>query len=470
MEQTKTLRLSAAVFLLLVIFPKFARQFKEFMSKEISFKSINALAIPAIFAGISESVISLTDIAIVGNIKENGVEALAAAGLVGSFLTAIIWVVAQTKTAISATVSQHLGANRIYAVKTVVPQAIAFNFVLSLIILLSTTLFSNLIFKAYNAEGLILDYAVSYYNIRALGFPLTLITFALYGVFRGLQNTLWAMKCSLVGAFLNVVLDFAFVFGIEGFIPAMHLQGAAYASLIAQFVMFAMAVYYYVTKTPFTFKLRRTLNPALKPLILMSFNFILRTATLNIAIYMANAYATGYGKEFSAAQSILMNIWLFFSFFIDGYASAGNAMSGKLMGMKNYTGLWRLSKRISTYSMLIALLLAVVCAVFYTPIGLLFNQDPKVIEIFTSVFWIVLIMQPINALAYIYDGIFKGMGDAKLLRNNLFFATFCGFIPTLLLFDYLDFKLYSVWFAFAVWMACRSFPLMYIFKRDYLHR
>lgn len=440
------------------------------MGKEISFKNINALAIPAIFAGISESVISLTDIAIVGNIKENGVEALAAAGLVGSFLTAIIWVVAQTKTSISATVSQHLGANRIYAVKTLVPQAIAFNFILSIAILISTTLFSNLIFKAYNAEGLILEYAVDYYNIRALGFPLTLITFALYGVFRGLQNTLWAMKCSLVGAFLNVILDFAFVFGIDGFIPAMHLKGAAYASLIAQFVMFAMALYYYLYKTPFTLKLRKKINPSLKPLIIMSFNFILRTATLNIAIYMANAYATGYGKEYIAAQSILMNIWLFFSFFIDGYASAGNAMAGKLVGQNNYMGLWNLSKRISQYSIIVSVVLILLCAVFYKPIGLLFNQDPEVIHIFTTVFWIVLIMQPINTLAYIYDGIFKGMGDAKLLRNNLFFATFCGFIPTLLLFDYLDFKLYSVWFAFAVWMACRSFPLMYIFKRDYVQR
>ncbi len=440
------------------------------MGKEISFKNINALAIPAIFAGISESVISLTDIAIVGNIKENGVEALAAAGLVGSFLTAIIWVVAQTKTSISAMVSQHLGANRIYAVKTLVPQAIAFNFILSIAILISTTLFSNLIFKAYNAEGLILDYAVDYYNIRALGFPLTLITFALYGVFRGLQNTVWAMKCSMVGALLNVILDFVFVFGIDGVIPAMHIKGAAYASLIAQFVMFAMALYYYLYKTPFTLKLRKKINPSLKPLILMSFNFILRTATLNIAIYMANAYATGYGKEYIAAQSILMNIWLFFSFFIDGYASAGNAMAGKLVGQNNYKGLWDLSKRISRYSIIVSIFLILVCVIFYKPIGLLFNQDPEVIHIFITVFWIVLIMQPINTLAYIYDGIFKGMGDAKLLRNNLFFATFCGFIPTLLLFDYLGFKLYSVWFAFAVWMACRSFPLMYIFKRDYVHR
>lgn len=439
------------------------------MKAKITFREINVLAIPAIFSGISESIISLTDIAIIGNIKEHNVEALAAAGLVGSFLSAIIWVVAQTKTSISAIVSQHLGANRIYAVKTLVPQAITFNFILSIFILISTSLLANSIFKAYNAEGLILEYAESYYRIRALGFPLTLITFAIYGVFRGLQNTLWAMKCSIVGALLNVVLDFALVFGIEGWIPAMHLEGAAYASVISQFVMFSMALYYYLTKTPFTLKIRRKLNPSLKPLILMSFNFILRTTTLNITMYLANAYATGYGKNFIAAQSILMNIWLFFSFFIDGYASAGNALSGKLLGQKNYPALWQMSKSISKYSIVISLLLIALCAVFYKQIGLLFNQDIEVITVFVSVFWIVLVMQPINALAYIYDGIFKGLGDAKFLRNNLIFATFCGFIPTLLLFDYLGWQLYGVWIAFSVWMCCRSFPLIYTFKKKYLN-
>ncbi|WP_010256872.1 MATE family efflux transporter [Myroides injenensis] len=440
------------------------------MVSKITFKDINKLAIPAIFSGISESLMSLTDIAIVGNVKENSVEALAAVGLVGSFLSAIIWVVAQTKTSISATVSQHLGAKRLFAVKTLVPQAILFNFLLSLLLFLITTIFVHEIFVAYNATGLILTYAKEYYLIRAWGFPLTLITFALYGVFRGMQNTIWSMKCSLVGALLNVILDYVLVFGIDGFIPAFHIKGAAYASIIAQSVMLIMALYYFFTKTPFTLKVRKTINPSLKPLIIMSFNFIIRTATLNFAIYLANAYATGYGKNFIAAQSILMNIWLFFSFFIDGYASAGNAMSGKLLGEKNYKAMWKMSKDISKYAIIISIMLIAICMLFYNQIGLLFNKNIEVLKVFISIFWLVLIVQPINALAYIFDGIFKGMGDAKFLRNNLIFATFCGFIPTLLILDYFGFKLYSIWIAFTVWMCLRSFPLIYIFKKNYVNK
>lgn len=438
------------------------------MKHKVSFKEINKLAIPAIIAGIAEPLISLTDIGIIGNVDENPVEALAAAGIVGSFLSAIIWVVAQTKTAISSLVSQHLGANRLHAVKTLVPQAILFNLLLSLVIYVSTAWFATAIFRIYNAEGLILNYAADYYQIRALGYPLTLVTFAIFGVFRGLQNTLWAMKCSLTGALLNVVLDYILVYGIEGFVPAMHLQGAAIASVISQSVMFVMALYFFFSKTPFGLKVKRRINPRMKGLLVMSANLFIRTAALNFAIYLANAYATDYGKDYIAAQSILMNIWLFFSFFIDGYANAGNAISGKLLGARDYKKLWSLSKDISFYATVIALILALTCGILYNQVGLIFSKDTTVLALFSSVFWIVLLMQPINAVAFMFDGMFKGMGEAAYLRNVLLAATFLGFWPALLIGDYFNLKLYAIWISFVVWMLIRSITLVIKFRRKYL--
>ncbi|AVR44716.1 MATE family efflux transporter [Christiangramia fulva] len=440
------------------------------MDNSTSFKNINRIAIPAIIAGIAEPLISLTDIAVIGNVDEHSIEALAAAGIVGSFLSAIIWIVAQTKTAISAIVSQHLGANRLHAVKTLIPQAIAFNFLFSLVIYAVTAYFARAIFSAYNAEGLILKYSEDYYQIRALGYPLTLVTFAIFGVFRGLQNTLWAMKCSLTGAAVNVALDYLLVYGVEGIIPPMHLKGAAYASLTAQGVMLVMAFWFFFKKTPFHLKLSWNINPRMKGLLLMAANLFVRTAALNFAIYLANAYATDYGKNYIAAQSILMNIWLFFSFFIDGYANAGNAIGGKLLGAKDYKNLWELSKRISKYAVLIALILMAVCAVLYNQIGLIFNKEASVLVLFSSVFWIVLLMQPVNAIAFMFDGIFKGLGEAKYLRNVLLVANFLGFTPALLISDYFGLKLYGIWIAFFVWMLIRSSTLVIYFRRKYLHK
>ncbi len=73
-------------------------------------------------------------------------------------------------------------------------------------------------------------------------------------------------------------------------------------------------------------------------------------------------------------------------------------------------------------------------------------------------------MQPINALAFLFDGIFKGLGEAAYLRNLLLTATFVGFIPTLLFFDYLGWRLYAIWTAFFVWMLIRAGGLVWRFS------
>lgn len=207
----------------------------------VSFKNINKLAIPATVSGIAEPLLSITDTAIVGNIPVDGLESLAAAGIVGSFLSMLIWVLGQTRSAISAIVSQYLGAGRLQEVSDLPAQAIYLNLILSLLLLLSTIFVIEDIFRLFEAKGKILDYCVSYYGIRVWGFPLTLFTFAVFGIFRGLQNTFYPMVIAISGALLNILLDIVLVYGVAGYIPALYLEGAAWASLAAQGAMALMA-------------------------------------------------------------------------------------------------------------------------------------------------------------------------------------------------------------------------------------
>jgi len=441
-----------------------------YKESNITFKGINKLAIPAIISGIAEPLLSITDTAIVGNIQENPTEALAAVGIAGSFISALVWILAQTRSAISAIVAKYLGAKKLDEIASLPAQIIAINLGLSILIYVVTIFFTNQIFQLYNAEGLILNYAVDYYKIRAIGFPLTLFVFSVFGVFRGLQNTFWPMIISIIGAALNIILDFVLVYGIEGIIDPMNVKGAAWASVIAQAVMAILAFVLILKKTPFSLKFTLPFNKEIKNLLAISLNLVIRAMALNVALYLANSYATKYGENYIAAQTIAFQIWLFFAFFIDGYASVGNIVSGKLLGEKNYETMWRLSIKLSRYSIIIAIILAVICGVFYKQIGLLFSKDELVLQSFYSIFWIVLVMQPINAVAFVFDGIFKGLAEAVTLRNLLIVATFFGFIPALLIGDYFDLKLYAIWIAFTVWMLLRSGILVIKFRRKYLHK
>jgi len=278
------------------------------------------------------------------------------------------------------------------------------------------------------------------------------------------------MIISIVGASLNIGLDFMLVYGVEGFIEPMNVKGAAWASVISQGVMALLSFVFLLKKTPFSLKIKFPFNKEIKNLLAISFNLIIRAMALNIALYLANSYATKYGENYIAAQTIAFQIWLFFAFFIDGYASVGNIVSGKLLGERNYETMWKLSIKLSRYSIIIAIMLSVLCGVFYREIGLLFSKDELVLQSFYGVFWMVLLMQPINAIAFVFDGIFKGLAEAVTLRNLLIVATFLGFVPVLLIGDYFDLKLYAIWMAFTVWMLLRAGILVVKFRKKYLHK
>ncbi|RMA66082.1 MATE family efflux transporter [Ulvibacter antarcticus] len=434
----------------------------------ISFKRIQQLAIPAIVSGIAEPVLSSTDAAIVGNIPDFGTESLAAVGIVGAFLSMLIWILGQTRSAISAIVSQNLGAGKLSDLNNFPAQAIYFNIILSIIVLFSTYFFVEEIFSLLNAEGIILEYSIDYYNIRVWGFPLTLFTFAVFGLFRGLQNTFWPMIIAGIGATVNIGLDFALVYGIQDYIPAMGIKGAAWASLISQALMAIIALFFLLKKTEVSLKLRFPLHPEVRRLVTMSFNLFIRSIALNIALLLAVREATGLGTEFMAAHAIAVNIWLFTAFFIDGYGAAGNILSGKLLGERNYKSLWMLTKKVVSYNIVVSFLLIIIGLVFYEPLGRLFNKDPQVLLIYNGIFFMVLICQPISAIAFTLDAIFKGLGEMGYLRNVLLGATFLGFIPFLYFAKYMDWGIIGIWGAILAWVAYRAIALVVKFKRKYI--
>jgi len=380
----------------------------------------------------------------------------------------LIWVLGQSRSAISSIISQYLGANKLDEVKNLPAQAITFILILSLLICLGTYPFSNAIFKLYNASGLLLDYSVSYYNIRIFGLPFTLYTFAVFGIFRGLQNTYHPMLIAITGAVVNIILDVMLVYGIADLFPPLYLKGAAIASVLAQFLMAALATYFLVKKTEIPLKLYGPINKEFPKFLNMIKHLIVRTLALNTALYFAARFATGYGNTYIAAYTIAINLWFFAAFAVDGYSSAGNILSGKLFGAKNYHLLVQLSNQLIKYALIVGFIMGGIGALLYRPIGYIFTNDPEVLTQFYDIFWIVLLMQPVCALAFVFDGIFKGLGKMKDLRDVLLLATLLVFLPSIFIFDYYGWKLHGVFTAYTLWMIARGIPLIIKFRKQFL--
>lgn len=437
--------------------------------KSISFSNINKLALPAIIAGIAEPLISLADTAIIGRL-ENGSDAISAVGNANAFYLMLIWLLAQSKTAISAIVSRHYGASTLDDIKSLIPQA----FILNILIgcsFLPTIIWSKEIFSAtYTLEGEALLMASDYYFFRALGLPIALATFLIFGVFRGLQNTHWAMKISLIGGGVNIILDLILVHGWDGIITGMGVKGASIASLTAQLLMLVLAITTLYKKTTFRLsKWRQNLHPEMHALFNLMVNLFARTFLLNIAINLANRVATSYGNIYNAANQIAWQLWLLSAFVIDGYSNAANAMAGRFLGENNKSAMRLMFKKILKYNVVLSSLVGFIYLIFYKYWASLFTDNLAVKEQFESVFYLVAITQPINAIAFTMDGIFKGLGQAKFLRNLLFIATIIFFVPSLFMLDYLLQDLSAIWFSFLIWMIVRSILPLIRFRKLYFN-
>ena len=234
---------------------------------------------------------------------------------------------------------------------------------------------SRFLFQENNEQ--IQQFSASYYNIRAMGLPLSLFIAGVFGVFRGYQNTSWAMVISFVGGTANIVMDLILVNGIEGLVPAYGVEGAAIASVIAQLMMAILCVVYLLNKTPFNLKLSFPLNPEFSNMFWIAMNMLARSLALNITFILALRYASGYGAKELAAYTIGINIWLFTSFFIDGYSNAGNALAGKFLGANDNKNLNRLGWKLMFINLKIAIGLSIIYFVSYPFMSQIFNSDSR---------------------------------------------------------------------------------------------
>mgnify|MGYP001168172364 CR=1 FL=1 len=433
----------------------------------ISNKEINKLAIPAILYNITEPLIGLADTAIIGQMSENATFAQGGVGLAAGLISTLIWGFAQMRTALSAIISRHFGSKTIYKIQSLIPQTLLLTLIIGLILsIIFGTFYEKIAFFLFGTiDNLTLKFSNDYFSLRCIGIPIGLLVALFFGIFRGFQNTTWAMYIGVTGGIINIILDFILVIGIDNYIEPLGVKGAAIASVISQIIMLFLCIFVFIKKTPFKLFYSKNINPYFQEMISIFINMFLRTIVLNIVFIISNRFANSYGKFELAAYTIGYNIWIFTSFFIDGYSNAGNALAGKYLGQNDNEKLSRLGNKLLKINIQISLVLVIIYAIFYTKIGKLFNSDSEVIMYFNATFWIVIIAQPFNAIAFTFDGIFKGLGRAVDLRNTLTVATFIVFIPVIYLLDFITPNSFCIWAALSLWMIYRGMSLLLKFKK-----
>ena len=293
-----------------------------------------ALALPAIISNITTPLLGLIDVAIVGHF--GAASYLGAIAVGTTMFNMIYWLFAFLRMGTAGIAAQAHGADNLAEASATLRRGLLMAATFgSLMIALAIPLCS-LALRLLHVESEVAPQAQTYFYIAIAGAPAVLGTYVLNGWLLGRQNTRIPMWIALMTNLANTALSLFMVFCL-----GMRIEGVALGTAISQWLGFSACLIatirkYRPQKVTFAILLHRH---ALARLFKINSHIFLRTLCL-VAVTM---WFTRRGNEFGvtilAANALLMQLFMFFSYFSDGFAFAAEALAGKAVGANDLTSL-----------------------------------------------------------------------------------------------------------------------------------
>lgn len=422
--------------------------FKRIFRRSPFDREIFGLAIPALGALAADPLVSLVDTAFVGRL---GPVPLAALGINVSVFSLSFLVFNFLAYGTTPRIGRAIGRRDRTAAGRIVMQALTLAVLTGIAATLLLLLLARPILAAMGASGELMDEALIYLRIRAFAGPAILIITAGHGIFRGYHDTKTPLKISLGLNIVNLILNPLFIFGM-----GMGIAGAATATIIAQWAGAAWFLMIFLVRDREQMGIRIFVPPLaeLVPFLRIGWELSIRTFALIGTMTLATAIATRVGVTAVAAHQVAAQLWLFMALVVDALAVAAQALVAGYLGAAKPRIARRVADRMLMLGLFAGLILGVGFALLSGLLPRLFTDDAAVIELVLSVFPFIIVMQPINALVFVWDGIFMGNEDFGYLAKAMIISAAAG-IGVLLLVIPMGWGLAGVWWAIITLMGVR---------------
>lgn len=383
-------------------------------------KQILRLAIPSILANITIPLVGLVDTAIVGHISD----AAAIGGIaVGTMLFDLLyWNFGFLRVGTSGMTAQAFGADDTPECARLLIRSLGIAGAGAALILLLQWLFVTAVLALMPCSAEVACFARRYFFIRIWAAPATLSLMALKGWFIGMQDTVSPMVCDIVVNVLNMAVSYA----LAVYTP-LGAIGVAYGTLVAQYVGLLTAVVLLTAKYRSVLggipilPILRDLSAA-RRLIRLNSDLFLRSLCF-MAVYVGyTVIASAYGDTELAVSSILMKLFMLFSYFVDGFAYAGEALVGRYIGAREGTQLPRVVRLLFVWSLAVGLLFTLVYAILGTDSIRLMTSDTSVLRAAQSYMGWLIAMPLVSTLAFMWDGVYVGATAGTAIRNAMIWA------------------------------------------------
>lgn len=378
-----------------------------------------------------------------------GAPPLAALGIAATLLSSVLWIFNFLGVGSQTRVAQALGRDSDEGVAETwtltLGVAVALGVVVGLVIFVTAAGASA--FMGARAE--VLELAVRYLQIRSVGAPAVLIALAAFGVLRGLQDMLTPLWVVVGVNGVNLLLDPILIFG-WGAIPAYGVAGAAWASVVAQWLGAVWLVALLRARLPFVPVQWR----GFVDLLTVGRDMLLRTGMLLAFLLAATRVANQVSVEAGAVHQVARSWWTAGAFVLDSLAVAGQSLIGYALG----AGKLELARRAAQITVLWSLAAGVLVGVFLLAVGpwVALWLPPEAGAAFGVVWLLCAVSQPLNAIAFGTDGVHWGAGDFAYLRTAMLLASGLGILSLDMIDRSSSAALGLVWTLTFVWIAIRA--------------
>ena len=421
-------------------------------------KKILHIAIPSIISNITVPLLSLVDTTIAGHLgKTSCIGAIALGGMVFNMA---YWLFSFLRMGTGGLTAQAFGAGDHKESKTVLLRSLTVAAAVSFLLIVLQSPIIEAAFYFVSATPEVEHLARQYFSILIWGAPAVLGLYSFTGWFVGMQNARLPMLIAITQNVVNIVVSAMLVFLLH-----WQVDGVATGTLVAQYAGLGMALTAWCVKYRHqlpTVSWQKVCNRvAFKKFFSINRDIFLRTFCLiAVSTYFTSA-GSAQGEVVLAANTLLMQFFILFSYISDGFAYAGEAIGGKCMGAGEKVHFQKLFQLLVVWGLAFVALFTSIYVGLGSQLLRLFTDDIAVVRQAMGYLPYACVIPIVSFMAFIYDGLFIGCTATRYMLVSMFVASavFFGIILSFPLTNHV------LWSAFLAYLACRGIIQAYLYPR-----
>lgn len=414
-------------------------------------KDILRLALPNIISNITVPLLGMVDMYLVGHLdSEEYIGAIAVATTIFNF---IYWNFSFLRMGTSGFTAQAFGAENTKEQIDIFARSLSIALLFGVIIIALQYFILSIGYLFITTGDSIKIYTSSYFYIYIWAAPAILGMYALNGWYVGMQNAKVPMYVAIIINTINIVLGFTFVYGL-----GMKIEGIALASVCAQYVGFLLSLF--ICRYQYKHLIKKIdLNVLTKlagfiPFFKVNSNIFIRTLALVAVTTCFMSASARAGDDILSANAVLMQFFILFSYMMDGFAYAAEALTGKYVGANHRSQLKILVRYLFIWGAVVVLLFSTIYILFAKQILQLLTDKADIIALCYEYRWWVILFPIAGFAAFLWDGVFVGATASRQMRNSMLIASASFFVIYFIFFNNISNNI--LWFAFIMYLALRG--------------